>query len=177
MIRNTTVKTLLCCRNPIFRTLGGHQQRRKNLARSIRYYNEAIEHAHEMGNKLVLGYSLVEKGIVHVTANELSTARQVLEEGRDIALALGNADLTFGANILRAQVIIAEGNRPEALRQLQQLLALARTEREEAAVHFELRRVADNPTPHHTRALSLYRSMYARTPQFIYRVRLEELER
>lgn len=157
-------------------TLGDTWFYKGDHARSIRYYNEAIEYAREMGNKLVLGYSLVEKGIVHVTANELSTARQLLEEGRDIALALGNADLTFGANILRAQVIIAEGNRPEALRQLQQLLALARSEREEAAVHFELRRVADNPTPHHTRALSLYRSMYARTPQYIYRIRLEELE-
>lgn len=73
-----------------------------------------------MGNKLVLGYSLIEKGLVHVHAGELSTARQLLEEGRDIALALGNADLTFGANILRAQVIMAENNRPEALRHLQQ---------------------------------------------------------
>jgi len=158
-------------------TLGDTWFYKGDQARSIRYYNQAIEYAREMGNKLVLGYSLVEKGIVHVMAGELSTARQLLEEGRDIALALGNADLTFGANILRAQVIIAEGNRAEALRQLQQLMALARSEREEAAVHFELRRVADNPTPHHLRALSLYRAMYGRTPQYIYRVRLEELER
>jgi predicted ATPase/class 3 adenylate cyclase len=158
-------------------TLGDTWFYKGDHARSIRYYNEAIEHAREMGNKLVLGYSLVEKGIVHVQASELNVARQLLEEGRDIALALGNADLTFGANILRAQVIIAEGNRPEALRQLQQLLALARSEREEAAVHFELRRVADNPTPHHNRALQLYRSMYARTPQHIYKIRIEELER
>ena len=64
-----------------------------------------------------------------------------------------------------------------ALRQLQQLLSLARTEREEAAVHFELRRVADNPTPHHLRALTLYRALYARTPQYLYKTRIEELER
>jgi tetratricopeptide (TPR) repeat protein/class 3 adenylate cyclase len=145
--------------------------------RSIGYYNEAIEYAREIGNKLVLGYSLIEKGVVHVGIGELSTARQILEEGRDIALALGNGDLTFGANILRAQVIIAENNRPEAMRQLQQLLALARSEREEAAVHFELRRIADNPTAHHLRALSLYRNLYARTPQHIFKIRLEELER
>ncbi|MCB9305135.1 MAG: tetratricopeptide repeat protein [Lewinellaceae bacterium] len=157
-------------------TLGDTWFYKGDYKRSISYYNEAIEYARDMGNKLVLGYSLIEKGLVHVYANELSTARQLLEEGRDIALALGNADLTFGANILRAQVILVEGNRPEALRQLQQLLALARTEREEAAVHFELRKVADNPTTHHVRALSLYQSMYARTPQYIYKVRLDELE-
>ncbi len=115
--------------------------------------------------------------MVHIQAGEVASARQYVEEGRDIALALGNAELTFGANILRAQVIITEGNRPEAIRQLQQMLSLVRTEREEAAVHFELRRVADNPTPHHLRAVALYRAMYARTPQHIYKVRLEELER
>ncbi|MBK8194685.1 MAG: tetratricopeptide repeat protein [Lewinellaceae bacterium] len=158
-------------------TLGDTWFYKSDHKRSINYYNEAIEYAREMGNKLVLGYSLIEKGLVHVHAGELSTARQLLEEGRDIALALGNADLTFGANILRAQVIMAENNRPEALRQLQQLLALARTEREEAAVHFELRKVADHPTTHHLRALTLYRSMFARTPQYIYKVRVEELER
>ena len=148
---------------------GDHEQ-------SIKYYNEAIEYARAMGNKLVLGYSLVEKGLVHVHAGDLSVARHLLEEGRDIALALGNADLTFSANILRAQVIMAEGNRPEALRQLHQLLALARTEREEAAVHFELRLIAETPQAHLQRALSLYRSMYARTPQFLYQTRIKELE-
>lgn len=158
-------------------TLGDTWFYKGDYPRSITYYNEAIEHSREMGNKLVLGYSLVEKGVVHIQAGEVSAARQLLEEGRDIALALGNSDLTFGANILRAQVIMAEGNRPEALRQLQQLLALARTEREEAAVHYELRKVADHPTQHHIRALSLYRSMYARTPQYIYKVRIEELEK
>lgn len=157
-------------------TLGDTWYYKGVYQRSLACYSEAIEHARDMGNKLVLGNSLIEKGAVHVAIDELSFARQLLEEGRDIALALGNADLTFGANILRAQVIMAENNKPEALRQLRQLLALARTEREEAAVHFELRKIADNPTPHHIRATSLYRNLYARTPQFIYRQRLEELE-
>lgn len=158
-------------------TLGDTWFYKGDYQKSMAYYNEAIEYAREMGNRLVLGHSLIEKGLVHVYAGDIPAARQLMEEGRDIALALGNAELTFGANILRAQIIIAEGNRPEALRQLQQLLSLARTEREEAAVHFELRRVADNPTPHHLKALSLYKSMYARTPQHIYKVRIEELER
>lgn len=158
-------------------TLGDTWFFKGDYARSIRYYNEAIEYACEMGNRLVLGYSLIEKGIVHVHAGELSAARQYVEEGRDIALSLGNADLTFSANILRAQVIIAEGNRPEALRQLQQLLGMARTEKEEAAVHFELRHVAENPTTHLLRALALYRTLYARTPQYVFKARIEELER
>jgi len=156
-------------------TLGDTWYYKGDYKRSIAYYNEAIDHARAMGNRLLLGYSLIEKGLVHVQAGDVAAARQYVEEGRDVALALGNAELTFGANILRAQVIIAEGNRVEALRQLQQLMGMVRTEREEAAVHFELRRVAENPTPHHLRAVALYKSMYARTPQYIYKVRLEEL--
>jgi hypothetical protein len=117
------------------------------------------------------------KELVHLEAGDMATARQMLEEGRDIALALGNAELTFSANVLRAQIILAEGNRAEALRQLSQLQALARTEREEAAVHYELRTVADNPVPHHIRALALYRSLYAKTPQYLYKLRVLELEK
>jgi len=158
-------------------TLGDTWYYKGDLERSKNYYNEAIEYARDMGNKLVLGYSLIEKGTVHVYAGEPAVARQLLEEGRDIALALGNADLAFGANILRAQVILSENNRPEALRQLHQMMALARTEREEAAVHFELRKVAENPIPHHLKALTLYRSLYERTPQYLYKVRMEELEK
>lgn len=157
-------------------TLGDTWFYKGDYQKSIAYYNEAIEHARAMGNRLVLGNSLIEKGLVHVYADDIPSARQLMEEGRDIALALGNAELIFGANILRAQISFTEGNRTEALRQYQQLLSLARTEREEAAVHFELRRVADNPTPHHLRALSLYKSMYARTPQHLYKTRIKELE-
>lgn len=156
-------------------TLGDTWFYKGNHQKALGYYGEAIEYAREMGNKLVLGNSLIEKGIVCLATGDLALARQVLEEGRDIALALGNADLTFGANILRSQVIMAENNKAEALRQLRQLLALARTEREEAAVHFELRKIADNPTPHHVRAATLYRNLYARTPQHVYKLRLEEL--
>ena len=158
-------------------TLGDNWFYLGDYQRAIGYYNEAIEYSREMGNRLVLGYSLIEKGQVHLMVDEISPARQLLEEGRDIALSLGNSDLTFESSILRARIFIVEGNRPEALRQLTQLLNMVRNEREEAAVHFELRRVADNPTPHHNRALALYRAMYARTPQHIYKVRLEELER
>jgi hypothetical protein len=36
-------------------------QRRSSSAQH-QYYNEAIEYAREMGNRLVLGHSLIEKG-------------------------------------------------------------------------------------------------------------------
>ncbi len=158
-------------------TLGDNWYFKGDLHRALEYYGEAIEYARSMGNRLVLGTSLVEKGTVQLQAGDASTARQLLEEGRDIALTLGNGELTFAANILRAQIILAEGNKPEALRQLVQLQALARTEREEAAVQYELCKIAENPTPHRIRACELYQNLYNRTPQYVYKLRLAELER
>jgi predicted ATPase/class 3 adenylate cyclase len=158
-------------------TLGDNWYYLGDLQKSISYYNEAIEYSREMGNRLVLGYSLIEKGQVHLQNGDVAPARQLLEEGRDIALALGNADLTFEANILRARILLAEGNRHEALRQLSQLLQMSRNEREEASINFEIRHVADHPTKHYLRALELYREMYSRTPQHIYKLRLEALEK
>jgi predicted ATPase/class 3 adenylate cyclase len=157
-------------------TLGDNWYFKGDLKRAMEYYGEAIEYARAMGNRLVLGHSLIEKGTVQLQLGDPSAARQLLEEGRDIALTLGNAELTFSANILRAQTILAEGNRAEGLRQLIQLQTLARTEREEAAVHYELSKVADNPKPHRDRACELYRTLYSRTPQYVYKKRYEEME-
>ncbi|MFN0015276.1 MAG: tetratricopeptide repeat protein [Saprospiraceae bacterium] len=157
-------------------TLGDNWYFKGDFQRAGEYYGEAIEYARAMGNRLVLGHSLIEKGTVQLLLGDPSTARQLLEEGRDIALTLGNGELTFAANILRAKTILAEGNRAEGMRQLAQLQTLARTEREEAAVHFELRKVAENPEPHRARAHELYRALYSRTPQYVFKKRYEELE-
>lgn len=159
-------------------TLGDNWFYLGDLKRSINYYNEAIEYAREMGNKLVLGHSLLEKGMVHLQDQDAPAARLLLEEGRDIALALGNADLTFTANILRAQVIFAEGNRTEARRHLAQILAMARGPREEASVQFELWQMSEpeQAETHRLRALELYRQLYGKMAQHLYDLRIKLLE-
>ncbi len=159
-------------------TLGDNWYYLGDLKRSINYYNEAIEYAREMGNKLVLGHSLLEKGAVHLQDQDAPTARLLLEEGRDIALALGNADLTFTANILRAQVIFAEGNRTEARRHLAQMLAMARGPREEASVQFELWHMSEpeQAEQHRLHALEGYRQLYGKMAQHQYALRIRLLE-
>jgi len=159
-------------------TLGDNWYYLGDLKRSINYYNEAIEYAREMGNKLVLGHSLLEKGAVHLQDQDAPTARLLLEEGRDIALALGNADLTFTANILRAQVIFAEGNRTEARRHLAQMLAMARSPREEASVQFELWHMSEpeQAEQHRLHALEGYRQLYGKMAQHQYALRIRLLE-
>lgn len=157
-------------------TLGDNWYYLGDLEKSISFYNEAIDYSRQMGNRLVLGYSLIEKGQVHLQKGETGPATLLYEEGRNIAIGLGNADLTFEADMLKARIFMADGRRTEALSLLQQLLHLARNEREEAAVSFEIRKVADHPTKHHLRALELYRDMYSRTPQYVYKIRLEALQ-
>ncbi len=158
-------------------TLGDNWYYLGDLEKSISYYNEAIEYSRQMGNRLVLGYSLIEKGQVHLQKGEIASANLLYEEGRNIAIGLGNNDLTFEADILKARILLADNRRSEASSLLHQLLHLARNEREEASANFEVRRVADHPTKYYLRALELYRDMYARTPQHLFKVRIEALER
>ena len=158
-------------------TLGDNWFYLNNYKRSIKFYNEAIEYAREMGNKLVLGYSLLEKGAVHLYDNDVVAARISLDEGRDIALALGNADLTFSANVLRAQVAMAENNKQEAYRQLQQLLLMVRDQREEAAVHWELWKCTEDGETHREKALTLYENLFSKSAQYMYSLRLKALKK
>ena len=156
-------------------TLGDNWFGLGNPERSVEYYDEAIQCSREIGNRLLLGHSLLEKGQVLLSINATAFARQVLEEGRDIALALGNSDLIFEANILRAKIVNMEGSPSEANRLLTQLLNMVRREREEAAVHYELREVAENRAEHIQKALELYQALYQRTPQYIYKFRIDRL--
>jgi predicted ATPase/class 3 adenylate cyclase len=158
-------------------TLGDNWYYLQDPEKSISYYNEAIDYSRQMGNRLVLGYSLIEKGQVHLEKGEIGPATLLYEEGRNIAIGLGNADLTFEADILKARILMADGRRTEALSLLTQLIHLARNEREEASANFEIRQVADHPTKYYLRALELYRDMFARTPQHLYKLRIETLER
>ncbi|MCS6930495.1 MAG: tetratricopeptide repeat protein [Saprospiraceae bacterium] len=157
-------------------TLADNWYHKGDLARALSYYTEAIEQARSMGNRLILGHSLLEKGAAELRAGNLPAARLLLEEGREIALTLGNSELIFAANLLRTQILIAEGNHQDALRQLLQLQPLARTEREQASIHYELRRVAENPQLHRLQALKLYQALYQRTPRYLFKVRIAELE-
>ncbi len=157
-------------------TLGDNCYYQGDIATALHYYSEAIEQARSMGNRLILGHSLLEKSIVALQAKDLPTARLLLEEGRDIALTLGNSELVFTANLLRARILIAEGNPNEALRQLLQLQAMAFSEREQAGIHYLLRQVAPQPEVHRKRALELYQALYQSTPRYLFKLRIAELE-
>ncbi len=157
-------------------TLGDTYFFKNDTERAAKYYSEAIETSREMGNRLVLCSSLIEKGLVVLYAGDVAAARRFLEEGRSIAISLGNHDLQFSANILQAKIAMAEHNPDGARHLLYQIIALSKSGREEAAAHYELRKVGSDPENHRERALSLYRDLFEKTPQYLFRMRVAELE-
>jgi predicted ATPase/class 3 adenylate cyclase len=157
-------------------TLGDTWFFKGNIEKASNYYSEAIEYARQMGNKLVLCNSLIEKGAVLLYTGDVGSARRYFGEGKDLAISLGNHDLQFSANILHAKIAMAEQNKDGAFKLLAQIISLSKSEREEAAAQYELRKIADDPTPHHERALELYRNLFQHTQQYLFRIRLEELE-
>jgi predicted ATPase/class 3 adenylate cyclase len=158
-------------------TLGDTWYYKGELQKSIQFYNQAILIARDLGNKLILGYSLIESGVVHLHAGEIKLANILQKEGKIIAETLGNNELSFGADLLHAQLLAQSGNKEDAKTFLDKMKADVKSEKDEAALLFELRKISDNPTPYHFRALTIYRALHNKTPQYLYKVRLDELEK
>ncbi len=158
-------------------TLGDSWHYKGDFQRALQYYSEAIEQARQTGNRLILAQSLLEKGATEIQTGSTSNARLLWEEGRSIAVSLDNRELLFAAELLHAQILIAEGHHSEAVVQLLRLQSLASTDREHADVRYELSRIAKPAQPHLHRALELYRNLYRQTPQYLFKIRIEALEK
>ena len=158
-------------------TLGDTYFYQNETQKSLENYAAAIQVCREISNKLVLGYSLVEKGFVHHALGEAAEVEAILTEARPLAEALGNTDLLFGAMLLEAKLPILKGEKAVAREKLQDMLTTFRSPREEAALHFELREIADDPSVAREIALALYRVLFEETPQYLFKTRVEILEK
>ncbi len=143
--------------------------------RSLHHYDRAIEVTRRINNKLVLGASLAEKGLVLLQLRRLAELEKVVEEALSLAGELGNPDLLFEAQLLAAKQHHAHDDEAGALRLLQQLLDQAEGEDGQAAIYYELWRIQPQETSYLQEALRLYDKLYSSTPKFIYKSRLEEL--
>ena len=143
--------------------------------RSLYYYNRAIEVTRMIDNKLVLGSSLYEKGLVLLALNRLEALKPVAEEAQSIAEALGNPDLIFETRMLLAKQAHAHGNREEALQSLENLLREVEELEQEAAIYYELFRLLPGVETYQKEARRRYEELYASTPKHLFQVRLEAL--
>jgi len=141
---------------------------------SLHYYDRAIDIARRIDNRLVLGFSLVEKAIVLCEAKQLKSAAQVAEEALNLAAELGNPDLEFEAQVIKARIARCQGKHQETRDILLELRTRLLGRKELAAVYFELYRL-NAKDEYRQRALDLYQTLFAETPRYLYRIRIEEL--
>lgn len=144
--------------------------------RSLHYYNRAIGLTRLIQNKLVLGFSLVEKGAVLLETNAWTELGAVVQEAQSIAEELGNPDLHFEARLLAAKTTFAIGQTSTARQALLQLLEAPRTPDQEAAVYYELFRLEPHSTDRRQKAYLIYKELYRQTPRYLFKFRLDILE-
>jgi predicted ATPase/class 3 adenylate cyclase len=143
--------------------------------RAIEYYDRAIKVSRQIDAKAVLGISLVEKGAVLVEIGQDAELEHIVSEATDLARALGHAELEFEAGILAAQLLHLQ-NRPEAaIQALENLASGPLPPEQEAALYYQLHRMAPEQSEWRRRALQLYQNLYNQTPKYLFKARVEAL--
>jgi len=140
------------------------------------FYDRAIEVSRKINNKLVLGYSLVEKGTVLNLKGAYKKAHELHLEALEIADQLGNPDLVFEAVVLSAQVAFYANEIDIALKTLNDLLSQVDNDSERAAIYYELYKIQPQESKHQQKAFELYQKLYEEIPQYLFKVRMEELK-
>ncbi len=158
-------------------TLGDIHRHIGEFDKAIEFYDQAIEVSRKINNKLVLGYSLVEKGAVLNLKGEYAKANELHLEALEIAEQLGNPDLLFEAVVFSANVAYHAGEIDIAVKTLNDLLGMFRGKREQSAIYYELFQVQPEEPIYCQKALELYQKLYLEIPQYIFKIRIEELEK
>jgi predicted ATPase/class 3 adenylate cyclase len=144
--------------------------------RSIHFYDRAIEVTRRIDNKLVLGFSLAEKGTVLAATGDVAALVPVCEEALALSARLGNPDLSFEARLLKAKTEYLLGHAEAAKVMMLELIEEGLPADKEASVYFELFRINPNDDLYRHQALERYEHLYAAIPRFIFRERLELLK-
>ncbi|MFZ1496664.1 MAG: tetratricopeptide repeat protein, partial [Saprospiraceae bacterium] len=141
---------------------------------AIVHYSEAIQICRQIQNKLVLGQSLIERANIYIKTNQLGDAHTDWQESAGIAQQLGNAELQFDAAIVQGRLLAKKGEVNTAENLYNQLLQKASKEKDSAAIYFELYQLL-NRNADKLAARQRYQQLYAKTPQYLYAIRLEIL--
>ncbi len=142
---------------------------------SVTHYEEAIRIARKIKNRLILCSSLLEKAQTLLDMQDAQEAPKLVSEALQIADSLGHPDLSFHAQLLQAQIFHYQGTSSEGIRLLEELLKLNEEEEKQANLYFELNKLAPDHKTARLRALELYKTLYTKTPKFIYKKRFDHL--
>lgn len=157
-------------------TLGDVFYYTKQYDRSLHFYNRAIDVTRKINNRLVLGNTLVEKGIVLMEMGRVEGLEDIIREALQTAEGLGNPELIFDAKILAAKYENKKGNTEQAIRILQAIYGQQLIPSQQAAINFELYQLIPEEEAYRRRALELYQELYQATPRYSYKIRLAALE-
>ncbi len=160
-------------------TLGDIYYHQEKYDLSEKYYNQAIEIARTTNNRLVLGSSLYEKGLVLLASGQLEAVKEVEREALEVAEELGNPDLLFSAQLLHARCQVAHDAAAydQARAGIDKLLASGElSEEQEAEAYFTNYLLSvKTDAGSRTEARNRYEKLYAGTPKFVYTYHLEML--
>ena len=156
-------------------TLGDIFYNLQQYQRSLHFYNRAIEITRAIGNKLVLGLSLAEKGTVLLETGNHAELDKVTSEAQQLALDLDHPDLYFEGALLNAKRLHLYRQFMEAEQGVQDLLKRALSPDQQAAAYFELHLLHPEDRTLTQKALEIYSKLVEQTPKFIYQSRKEVL--
>jgi tetratricopeptide (TPR) repeat protein len=156
-------------------TLGDIFYNLQQYQRSLHFYNRAIEITRAIGNKLVLGLSLAEKGTVLLETGNHAELDKVTAEAQQLAIDLDHPDLHFEGALLNAKRLHLYRQFMEAEQGVQDLLKRPLSPDQQAAAYFELHLLHPEDRTLTQKALEMYSKLVVQTPKFIYQSRKEVL--
>lgn len=156
-------------------TLGDLYFYKDNYEASLEHYDQAIEVTRKIDNKLVLGFSLVEKSRTLLAANRLEEIEALQSEAVQLAAELGNPDLIFEATILTSKYLYHRGLEKDGIELLYQLLSKSLGYDQLAAVYYHLSQMQPEKAEYRQRALEIYENLYESTPHYTFKMRIEAL--
>ncbi len=145
--------------------------------RSLHYYEQAIEVTRKIDNKAVLCTSLIEKGLVLIKVNRLEELKALEEEAMLVARELGNPDLLFDAHTFRVRTLYLNGNNGDALNLIKDLMEEYIEEDQQAELYYLRFRILPIDEEAREQAHSLFEKLYRDMPKFVFKQRLEVLEK
>ena len=149
----------------------------KQYKEAIELYNQAIEISEKIGNKSVLAHCLIEKANAELNSQQLSAAKSTYDQCSQLVKELGNPGLVFQQFICQSRIERGEGQYDKAKKTLFELNKTYNAEKEQAAIFFELQKL---PIPdkevYRTKSLQSFEKLYAETPQFKYKITINELK-
>ncbi|GIV31286.1 MAG: hypothetical protein KatS3mg029_0637 [Saprospiraceae bacterium] len=155
-------------------TIGDVHYHKGDFELSLKYYDRALQVTRQIGNKLVEGFSLVEKAMVLIAMGYHEGARYHLEEARRIARNLQHPELSQALELCEAHLLVEDGRHEEAKNMLRRLLEQNPNEESRATILYLLAKIDPEGT-WRQQAVALYQRLYQKAPFYLYKQRLEEM--